>query len=79
VHKAAIYADGQELDSQSLELGIAGSDRCQLRRSNKSKVTRVETDDDPLSSVIGKVDGFESHTSDKRIELEIGGFFAYLR
>jgi hypothetical protein len=51
MHKTAIGAHRQELYSQSFELIVTGSDRCQLRWSDKGEVPWIEAEDNPFPFV----------------------------
>lgn len=53
VGKAAICAACQKLDSERFELFVLDGNCRQFSRSDESKITRIETEDDPLSFVIG--------------------------
>lgn len=51
--ETAVHAARQDLHSQGLELFVFDGDRRQFRRSDKGEITRVKTQGDPLSLVVG--------------------------
>jgi hypothetical protein len=53
VRKAAICTACEKLDSQRLELFAFDGNCRQFGRSDESEITRIETEDNPLSFVIG--------------------------
>jgi hypothetical protein len=53
VGEAAICTACQKLDSERFELFVFDGNCRQFGRSDESEVTRIETEDDPLSFVIG--------------------------
>jgi hypothetical protein len=78
VHEPAVGAGGEDLDAEALELGILDRDRGQLRRSNEGEIAWVETEDDPLSLVVGELQGLEAPRADERVGLEVRGLLADL-
>jgi hypothetical protein len=53
VGEAAICAACQKFDSERFELFVFDGNCRQFGRSDESEITGIETEDDPLSFVIG--------------------------
>jgi len=60
VYKVAVGAGCENLNTEFVEISLAGSDRCQFRWSNEGKVTGVKAEDGPLACIIRQADLFES-------------------
>jgi hypothetical protein len=56
MHEAAVSAHGQHFYPKYLKLVIAGGDRRQFGRSNKSKIPRIEAKGYPFTFVIAEFD-----------------------
>jgi hypothetical protein len=79
VGETAVGADGKDLYTQLLELGILDGNCRQFRRSDKGKVTGVEAQYDPLAAIVRQLDVLKALSNNIRRELEIGGFFTNTR
>jgi hypothetical protein len=60
VYKAAIRTHRQDFNTQGFVFIVSGSNRCQLRRSDKGEVPRIEAEYDPFAFVVREFDGLKT-------------------
>jgi hypothetical protein len=65
MHETAICAHRQDFNTQGLVFIVSGSNRCQFRRSDKGKISRIETEDNPFTFKVREFDGEETFTGNE--------------